>query len=399
MRAYDAVLTKGGGMTYKVLTRDEHYQSAGPKRILALDGGGLRGMLSLGILRHLEAELRARHGGLAAFRLGHYFDLIAGTSTGAIIAAALAIGMTVDEVIAHYQRLGREVFAKSWLRDGIVRARYDEQTLSAHLRAVFGATTTLGDPAIQTGLLVVTKRFDTGSVWPLGNNPRGKYFVAAPGSLRIANADFPLWKVVRASTAAPSYFDPEALTIATGPDKQPVDGTFVDGGVSPFNNPSLQALMYATLSGHGVQWPTGADRLLLISIGTGTAAAAAAGSPIAAKGALRALVSVMNDCGTLVETMMQWMSTSPTARPIDRQIGALEPDLLGGVALLSYLRYNLRLADVDTLRPGLPASRVATLGALDAPENLDLLLELGDLTARRSLRGADIGAGFDLASV
>lgn len=384
-------------MAYRVLTRDEHYESPGPKRILALDGGGLRGMLSLGILRHLEAALRARHGGGEAFRLSHYFDLIAGTSTGAIIAAALATGMSVDEVIAHYQRLGREVFAKSWLRDGIVRARYDEQTLSAHLRAVFGGATTLGDPAIRTGLLIVTKRFDTGSVWPLGNNPRGKYFAAAPGSPRIANADFPLWKVVRASTAAPSYFDPEALTIATGSDKPPVDGTFVDGGVSPFNNPSLQALMYATLAGHGVNWPTGADRLLLVSVGTGTSAPAASGSAIAAKGALRALVSVMNDCGALVETMMQWMSTSPTARPIDRQIGALEHDLLGGVPLLSYLRYNLLLAEAADLRPGLPAERIATLGALDDPQNLDLLLELGDLTARRSLRAADIGTAFDLA--
>jgi hypothetical protein len=206
-----------------------------------------------------------------------------------------------------------------------------------------------------------------------------------------------LWKVVRASTAAPSYFDPEALTIATGSDKPPVDGTFVDGGVSPFNNPSLQALMYATLAGHGVNWPTGADRLLLVSVGTGTSAPAASGSAIAAKGALRALVSVMNDCGALVETMMQWMSTSPTARPIDRQIGALEHDLLGGVPLLSYLRYNLLLAEAADLRPGLPAERIATLGALDDPQNLDLLLELGDLTARRSLRAADIGTAFDLA--
>ncbi len=121
-------------MAYRILTRDEHYQSAGPKRILALDGGGLRGMLSLGILRQLETVLRERHGGVASFRLGHYFDLIAGTSTGAIIAAALAKGLSVDEVIGHYQRLGRQVFSKSWLRDGVVRARYDEQTLSDHLR-------------------------------------------------------------------------------------------------------------------------------------------------------------------------------------------------------------------------------------------------------------------------
>ena len=74
---------------------------------------------------------------------------------------------------------------------------------------MFGAGTTLGDSALQTGLLIVTKRLDTGSVWPVGNNPRGRYFSAPAGSPRIPNADYPLWKLVRASTAAPSYFDPE----------------------------------------------------------------------------------------------------------------------------------------------------------------------------------------------
>ena len=64
------------------------------------------------------------------------------------------------------------------------------------------------------------------------------------------------------------------LTIATGADKKSVDGTFVDGGVSPFNNPSLQAVMYAALAGHGVNWTTGADRLLLVSVGTGTSSPA-----------------------------------------------------------------------------------------------------------------------------
>jgi patatin-like phospholipase/acyl hydrolase len=69
-----------------------------------------------------------RHAKDPGFRLCHYFDLIAGTSTGAIIAAALALGMTVAEVIGHYQKLGREVFLKGWLRKGIVRARRREQT-------------------------------------------------------------------------------------------------------------------------------------------------------------------------------------------------------------------------------------------------------------------------------
>ena len=78
-------------MTYKIRTRDEHLQNDGrPKRVLALDGGGLRGILTLSFLAEIESMLRERHDGSKLFRLAHYFDLIAGTSTGAIIAAALA---------------------------------------------------------------------------------------------------------------------------------------------------------------------------------------------------------------------------------------------------------------------------------------------------------------------
>ena len=86
-------------MAYKVKTRDEHFRRDGkPKRILALDGGGVRGILTLGILAKIETLLKARHGNDEQFRLCHYFDLIAGTSTGAIIAAALACEMTVKEI-------------------------------------------------------------------------------------------------------------------------------------------------------------------------------------------------------------------------------------------------------------------------------------------------------------
>lgn len=385
-------------MAYRVLTRDEHFQRAGRKRILALDGGGLRGILSLGMLRRVEGLLKERHGNGEAFRLCHYFDLIAGTSTGAIIAAALATGMTVDEVIGHYQKLGREVFTKDWFRKGVVRARYDEQTLITHLKRVFGKDLTLGDPSLRTGLLIVTKRLDTGSVWPLGNNPLGQFFRAKDSDTWISNGDFPLWKVVRASTAAPSFFDPEPIQISAQAGKKRVVGTFVDGGVSPYNNPSLQALMYATLDGHKVKWPTGADKLLMVSVGTGASAANQAPSRIAAKGAIKALFSLMDDCAALVETMMQWMSTSPTKRTIDVDIGNLGGDLLAGAPLLTYLRYNVMLTadEIETLHPGLSEKNVESLGEMDNPMNLDLLLELGQTAGGQQVLADHFPREFDL---
>lgn len=388
-------------MTYPIRSRDEHLEADGrPKRILALDGGGLRGILSLAILQRIEDVLKARHGDSDEFRLCHYFDLIAGTSTGAIIAATLAMGWSVEDIRKKYMKLGTKVFRKSLLRQGLLRAKYDEQALIEELKAVYGAGTTLGGPELQTGLLVVTKRLDTGSPWPISNNPRGRYF-AGRSSGAIGNADYPLWQVVRASTAAPSYFDPERITIAKAAGKKTVAGDFVDGGVSPFNNPALQAVMYATLQGYQVGWPSGADRLLVVSLGTGSADPAVKHASIAAQHAIGALASLMDDCAVLQEVLLQWMSQSPTARHVDRELEDLKGDALGGQPLLSYLRYNVDLtaASVQQLDPTLTDPKViASLSAMDAPKNMGILHRLGGLAAARDVKAEDFPVGFDLSA-
>jgi patatin-like phospholipase/acyl hydrolase len=150
-------------VTYLQKSRDEHLQNDGsPKRILALDGGGLRGIVTLGFLEEIEQILRDRHGGGDGFRLSHYFDLIAGNSTGSIIAAALAQGWSTQQIVEKYMSLGKAVFEKSLLRHGLLRAKYDEGKLIDELQEVYGADTTLGSDKLQTGLLVMTKRLDTG---------------------------------------------------------------------------------------------------------------------------------------------------------------------------------------------------------------------------------------------
>ncbi len=384
-------------MSYSILTRDQHFQSPGPKRILALDGGGLRGIITLGYLKQVETLLRVRHGDDPSFRLGHYFDLIAGTSTGAIIAAGLAIGLSVEELITHYLQLGRKVFKGSFWRQGMLRDRYDEAALIEELRQVFGDRQ-LGDPTICTGLLVVTKRMDTGSPWPLGNNPKGRYFSAKQGSSTIPNAEYPLWQVVRASTAAPTFFGPERLTIARESGKNTVRGEFVDGGVSPHNNPALQALMYATLDGYRVRWPTGANQILLVSIGTGRADPSRKPSNVAAVAGINALSSLMDDCATLVETLMQWLSSSASSSVINRELDDLGKDLLAGKSSVSYCRYQLDLTreGIDALKPDVDDKTLASLREMDRPANLNLLKELGELAAKRSVRKTHFPSVFDL---
>src|SRR5688500_4559984 len=108
--------------------------AAGPKRILALDGGGIRGALTLGYLEKLEDILRARHNN-SKLLLSDYFDLIGGTSTGAIIAAALATGKEVSDIKALYSRLGEGVFRmnKWWQWRRWWRVTFDATQLRVEL--------------------------------------------------------------------------------------------------------------------------------------------------------------------------------------------------------------------------------------------------------------------------
>ena len=118
----------------------ERYRQTRPHRLLALDGGGIRGLLTLQILQRIEDLLRPASKAGSDFRLSDFFDVIAGTSTGAIIAAALARGMSVGEVLSFYRDFGREVFTKRSLFArwkslyGTARSRRSSRTSSASRR-------------------------------------------------------------------------------------------------------------------------------------------------------------------------------------------------------------------------------------------------------------------------
>lgn len=366
-------------------TFKEHLDKAnGPKRILALDGGGLRGMLSVQVLYRIEAILRDRFKD-QDMRLGDYFDLIAGTSTGAIIAGGLSLGMTVKEIEGHYQRLGEQVFMRSFWRRGLLRDSYDASKVADALRDVFGDGG-LGRKDFRTGLLVVSKRLDTGSTWVLTNNPDSRYF---------AVNQYPLWQVVRASTAAPTFFAPERIAVqsAAFPEKGDVDGFFVDGGCSPHNNPALQALLTTTMAGYKFNWNVGAKDLLLVSVGTGKAdpnvdTDSTLASVAAAQGVL-ALKNLMEDCSDLVETMLQWLSSSPsaTSRQIDREMGHCDWQAPGNKQpMLTYHRYNAYFTqdwfEKVLGRQNVTPAWLKDMQEMDKPENLPALAQLGQDVAR-----------------
>jgi len=380
-------------------------RSRTPKRLLSLDGGGVRGIVTLQFLKRIEALLRERRGD-PDYVLADYFDLIAGTSTGAIIAAGLALGFPVERIERHYRDLASRIFRRRLLGLGILRSRFARGALRQALQETFGAETKLSSDALRTGLLVMTKRMDTGSPWPLTNHPEDPYFQPCRGKRRIGNANMLLWQVVRASTAAPLYFRPERLDVgyaldpATG--KTLVDrGLFVDGGVSTANNPALQALQAALLEGFAFRWTAGADNVLLVSVGTGLASRRTRPrwwSSLAAPFAMNALLSLMDDCNDAVELQLQWLSESPTARRLDGQVRRLENDLLARPALLSYLRYNVHFEGGwlrDALGIDVDPRRVERLSELDRPENMDELARLGTAAAARQIEPAHLPARFD----
>ena len=119
-------------------------KSIGPKKILALDGGGIRGILTVEVLAKIEHMLRHNLRRGNDFVLADYFDFFAGTSTGAIIAACLSWRMSIDRIRDFYLQNGREMFDKASLLNRYYRHKFEDQKLSARLRQEFGADTTLG---------------------------------------------------------------------------------------------------------------------------------------------------------------------------------------------------------------------------------------------------------------
>jgi Patatin-like phospholipase len=367
--------------------RDRHLFGPGPKRILSLDGGGVRGAISIGFLERLEqivSEIEGR-----PTLLGDWFDLIGGTSTGAIIASALALGYRAKDIHHFYHELAHRVFRRPLWRVAGVLSKFDRRRLMHELDAVL-ATRTLDSDDLHTGLGIVTKRLDTGSCWFLANNPKSMFWDDPPDGAYLGNKHYRLTHLVRASAAAPHYFDPELIHIV---DREP-PGLFIDGGLTPHNNPALHLLLYAALPQYGLAWPLGADKLTIVSIGTGYSRPRVGLRelrwirPIGM--AIRALGAQVAESQQLVLTLMSWLGETPTAWPINMELG----DVAGvpapfGQPLFRFLRYDIRIEQdwlARELGVTLDARRVAHYRLLDAPKNIPAIYELGAKAAARQIK-------------
>jgi len=359
----------------------DRLNAPGPKKILALDGGGIRGALTLGYLKKIEDILKAKHPSKGEdFRMSDYFDLIGGTSTGAIIATLLAMGNTVDHIIKLYLELGDKIFAekRAWWNPKSWFATYGYEGMVQGLKFAYGEDTTIGSDRIKTGLCIVAKRADTNSIWPMNNHPGGKYY-GEPGN----NKDYLLWQVVRASTAAPTYFRPQIFDV--GQKDKPQKAAFIDGGLSMANNPTLSLLMVATLKGFPFRWPWGEDKLLMVSVGTGWREFKRKAIEIdkAWLGTWAASIPeiLMQDASWQNQVLLQWLSQSETAEKLDSEIGNLSGDFISGLPLLSYLRYNVKFTakELNELNLGRTFTEkdAANISDMANPKNKELLYQIG----------------------
>jgi hypothetical protein len=349
----------------------------GQKRLLAIDGGGIRGVLSLEVLKKIEDILRSRSNHGADFRLSDYFDYIAGTSTGGIIAAGLSIGMSVDEVMRFYVDAGPQMFVKANLIRRL-RAKFEDEPLANMLKQVFGADTTLGSERLRTLLLLVMRNATTDSPWPISNNPYAKYNDRVRDD---CNLNIPLWQLVRASTAAPTYFPPEVVVFGGH------EFVFVDGGMTMYNNPTFQMFLMATVdrfwssAPQGLRgWRTGTEDMLVVSIGTGT-------SPDARNGLEPREMNLLFNAATIPSALMfaalneqdflcRVFGDCLAGDQLDREIG----DMAGATGpaspkLFTYLRYNAELTE-----QGLAAIKCGHITP-DSVRKLDAVEAIPDLRA------------------
>jgi len=372
------------------------YEADRPHRMLALDGGGIRGLITLGILSRIEALIQQKTGK----KLCEYFDYIAGTSTGAIIAAGLSLGKNSSDLVDFYRSCGEEMFESSKLLDRL-KSLYTADPLKAKLSDVFGTNTTLEapakdtDPGLKCLLLVVTKNVTTDSPWPISSNPDAKYNDPTKDN---NNLKIPLWQLVRASTAAPVYFPPEILQ--WNPNNSKETFVFADGGVTPYNNPAFLLYRMATEPAYRLSWKTGERNLLLISVGTGAAESKGAS---AAKPNTNIVSTVAGLPGELMYGMLidQDINCRTVGRctfgaHLDSEILDLVPrQVSDGMTSAQqyaaplvpisqdlgrrflYARYNADLSESGLRDLGFPNVVPANIQKMDAVENIATLLDIG----------------------
>jgi patatin-like phospholipase/acyl hydrolase len=359
------------------MSLEERIKAPGQKKILALDGGGIRGMMTVEILAGIENILRTSLKNKKLV-LADWFDFIAGTSTGAIIATCISLGMSTDEIRKFYLASGTKMFDKAFLLKRF-RYKYEDEKLAVKLKEVFNKydatvdNVTLGSNKLRTLLMMVMRNVTTDSPWPLSNNPFAKY---NQKNRKDCNLNLPLWQLVRASTAAPVYFPPEVIN--TGKH----EFVFEDGGITTYNNPSFQAFLMATAEPYKLNWQAGADKMLVVSIGTGTSPQANADldpsemNLIYNAGSIPSalMYSALNEQDFLCRTFGDCLAGDELDREVGDMVGMKGPV---HPKLFTYVRYNAELTHEGLKKLGITDIKPEDVQKLDSTDHIKELQRVG----------------------
>ncbi|KAF8961390.1 acyl transferase/acyl hydrolase/lysophospholipase [Flammula alnicola] len=279
-----------------------------PLKLLALDGGGIRGLSELLIIKEVmhrlmvEENTKRKQDGQALLsslpKPCDYFDLIGGTSTGGIIALMLGrLRMDVDQAIKYYDDLAKHVFSdpKRWGGDGKFKATKLEEAIKSVVKDVTGDSESPlleGDEAgvCRTFICAMNAHNMTANIAVLFRTYQS----------RETHADCKIWEAARATSAAPTFF--KRIEIGR---EQP----FIDGGLGR-NNPSRVVLEEANTL-------FGARQIgCLVSVGTGQADIIAIKKPglfqqIVPTDVIDALKAIATDCEATHEAMWRLFANSP----------------------------------------------------------------------------------------
>jgi len=355
----------------------------GKKRLLTIDGGGIRGVIAVEVLAEIERLLRLSTGN-QQLRLSDWFHFISGCSTGAILATGLSLGMEVEELRDLYSTSGQRMFRRAgwWQRLGF--HRYVHGELERLMKERFGEHTTLGSDKLKTLLMVVLKNATTDSPWLLTNNPYAQFNQPGPG----CNLDLPLWRVVRASTAAPTFFAPEAIPFPGL--KKPF--VFIDGGLTPYNNPSFISYLNATLPAYRIGWKSGEDDMLVVSVGTGLHPASA---PDLTPRQMNLIYTATSTPAALMfasanqqDMLCRSFGKCVAGDPLDSELG----DMIGmhrsapTAHLFTYARYNVDLTSQGLASIGCADLIGRNLHRLDATDLIYDMQAVGRAVAKSRVR-------------
>jgi len=210
-------------------------------KILAIDGGGIRGIFAAQILKRIKDELK--------IEFHKEFNLIAGTSTGSIVAGGLAIDYPIESIVSLYKNEGEKIFQRNysdrlnwWNWKALLASKYDSAYLKKTLNGIFKDATL---SQTKAKLIIPASDISNGNVFVFKSNYDPNF--VRDKDTRIADA-------VLASCSAPTFFNPHRVK----------EYLLADGGLWA-NNPSLVALTEAM----GRRFNIPKDDIRILSIGTG----------------------------------------------------------------------------------------------------------------------------------